>query len=85
MSESQWHAFPSKEKSLEAQAISQQQQEQIQSIIENLLQRTQEIFRLYRVEGLTQIEVAEILNVSLSTVEKHLANALAMFIHQLRD
>lgn len=85
LNDSQWHAFPSKEKSLEAQAISQQQQDQIQAIIQSLPQRTQEIFHLYRVEGLTQTEVAEILNISLSTVEKHLASALAMLIHKWRD
>ncbi|MFB9995586.1 sigma factor-like helix-turn-helix DNA-binding protein [Providencia rustigianii] len=34
---------------------------------------------------MTQNEVAETLNISLSTVEKHLANALAMLIHKWRD
>lgn len=50
-----------------------------------LPQRTQEIFRLHREEGLSQLDVAELLNLSLSTVEKHLANALAVLIHKWRD
>lgn len=85
ISDTQWQDLPSDVKSLEAQAISEQQINQIQIIIQSLPQRTQEIFHLHREEGLTQTEVAEILNVSLSTVEKHLANALATLIHQWRE
>ncbi|MGL5954196.1 Probable RNA polymerase sigma factor fecI [Providencia rustigianii] len=85
ISEVQWESVPSKTKSLEAQTIREQQIQQIQNIIGTLPQRTQEIFRLHREDGMTQNEVAETLNISLSTVEKHLANALAMLIHKWRD
>ncbi|GAB1441131.1 hypothetical protein MASR2M36_39160 [Providencia sp.] len=40
---------------------------------------------LHREDGLTQIEVAQQLDISLSTVEKHLANALAMLTHKWKD
>ncbi|HGN1706630.1 TPA: RNA polymerase sigma factor [Providencia rettgeri] len=85
ISDEQWQGIPSREKSLEAVAIRDQQLKQIQHIIQTLPSRTQEIFRLHREEGLTQTEVAQQLNISLSTVEKHLANALAMLIHKWKD
>ncbi len=85
ISDTQWQELPSEAKTLEAQAISEQQFQQIQHTIQTLPQRTQEIFRLHREEGLTQTEVAKMLNISLSTVEKHLASALAMLIHKWRD
>ena len=85
ISDEQWQDLPSNIKSLESQAIREQQINQIQSIMRTLPQRTQDIFRLHREEGLSQMEVAELLNLSLSTVEKHLANALATLIHKWRD
>lgn len=85
ISDQQWQEIPSRVQSLEATVIHSQQLEQIQEIIQTLPFRTQEIFRLHREEGLTQTEVAQRLNISLSTVEKHLANALAMLIHKWRD
>ncbi len=85
ISDEQWQALPSNTTSLEAQVIREQQLNQIQTILSTLPPRTQAIFRLHREEGLTQSEVAEMLNISLSTVEKHLASALAMLIHKWRD
>lgn len=38
--------------------------------------RTQEIFELNRIEGLTYVEIARRLNISESSVQKHLAKAL---------
>ncbi|MCD2528956.1 RNA polymerase sigma factor [Providencia huaxiensis] len=84
ISDQQWEEIPSRVKGLEATVIHDQQLEQIQKIIQTLPFRTQEIFRLHREEGLTQTEVAQHLNISLSTVEKHLASALAMLIHKWR-
>ncbi|MEQ4673850.1 RNA polymerase sigma factor [Providencia vermicola] len=85
ISDEQWQEIPAQVKSLEATAIREQQLSQIQAIIQTLPERTQAIFRLHREEGLTQTEVAQLLNISLSTVEKHLANALAVLIHQWKD
>lgn len=85
ISDEQWQEIPAQVKSLEATAIREQQLSQIQAIIQTLPKRTQAIFRLHREEGLTQTEVAQLLNISLSTVEKHLANALAVLIHQWKD
>ncbi|HEM7526995.1 RNA polymerase sigma factor [Providencia rettgeri] len=85
ISDQQWQEIPSRVKGIEATVIHDQQLAQIQKIIQSLPPRTQEIFRLHREEGLAQTEVAQRLNISLSTVEKHLANALAMLIHKWRD
>lgn len=85
ISDEQWQEIPSRVEGLEASVIHDQQLQQIQQIIQTLPLRTQEIFRLHREEGLTQTEVAKHLNISLSTVEKHLASALAMLIHKWRD
>ncbi|MDR2226142.1 RNA polymerase sigma factor [Providencia rettgeri] len=85
ISDEQWQEIPAQAKSLEATAIREQQLSQIQTIIQTLPERTQAIFRLHREEGLTQTEVAQLLDISLSTVEKHLANALAVLIHQWKD
>lgn len=85
ISDEQWEGLPSEVKSLEAQVIKEQQINQIQTIMRSLPHKTQEIFRLHREDGLTQNEVAQLLNISLSTVEKHLANALAMLINKWRD
>lgn len=85
ISDEQWQEIPSRVEGLEASVIHDQQLQQIQQIIQTLPLRTQEIFRLHREEGLTQTEVAQHLNISLSTVEKHLASALAMLIHKWRD
>ena len=39
--------------------------------------RTQQIFRLNRIDGMTYVEVAHRLGISESTVQKHLARAVA--------
>ncbi|MEF3089061.1 RNA polymerase sigma factor [Raoultella sp. WB_B2P2-3] len=69
--------FPSDDPGAEQRAIDQQQVERIIGQLLNLPERTQAIFRLSRLEGLPQAEIATRLGVSLSTVEKHLAQALA--------
>lgn len=47
--------------------------------------RTQQIFRLNRLDGLTQAQVAAQLGVSLSTVEKHLASALERLMARMEE
>ncbi|WP_343684746.1 RNA polymerase sigma factor [Asticcacaulis sp.] len=44
--------------------------------IDALPPRTRDIFRLHKLEGLSQTEVARRLDISLSSVEKHLSSAL---------
>jgi RNA polymerase sigma factor (sigma-70 family) len=53
-----------------------QRLERLSAAMEELPQRTREVFQLNRVEGLTYGEVAECLGISESSVQKHLARAL---------
>lgn len=69
--------FPSSDPNAEQRAIDHQQVEIIIAQLLTLPERTQTIFRLSRFDGLPQTEIAARLSVSLSTVEKHLAQALA--------
>ena len=69
--------FPSGEPNAEQRAIDHQQVEIVVAQLSTLPERTQTIFRLSRFEGLPQTEIATVLGVSRSTVEKHLAQALA--------
>lgn len=69
--------FPSDDPDAEQRTIDHQQVEIIIARLSTLPERTQTIFRLSRFEGLPQTDIAMQLGVSLSTVEKHLAQALA--------
>lgn len=59
----------------ESVVSARQQADLIRSGVEALPERTREIFRLHRYEGLNQAAVAARLGVSKSTVEKHLYSA----------
>lgn len=47
--------------------------------------RTKEIFELSRIEGLTYVEIARRLNISESSVQKHLAKALFHAMQRLKS
>jgi RNA polymerase sigma factor (sigma-70 family) len=59
----------------EASLSSRQEARQLQDAIDRLPTRCREVFLLHRVEGLAQAEVARILGISLSAVEKNLIRA----------
>jgi len=67
---------------LEAQAMAQQQR---QALKQALAERTRQIFRLNRIEGMTHAQVARHLDISDSSVQKHLAKALVYVIQCLQD
>lgn len=48
----------------------------LNQIIEDLPARCREVFTLFRIDGIKQIQIAEQLNISLSMVERHLIRAL---------
>lgn len=48
----------------------------LQIIISSLPQKCREVFWLYRIDGHTQPEIATLLNITVKTVEKHLARAM---------
>ncbi len=50
--------------------------DRMQQIVDELPERTRQVFVLNRIEGLTYAEVAETLEISASSVQKHLAKAL---------
>ena len=58
-------------------AAARERVESLQRLICELPERTQRIFRLNRIDGLTHAEVARELGISDSSVQKHLARALA--------
>lgn len=60
------------------------QLERIHALVQELPRRTQEIFVLNRIEGLTHADVARHLGISESSVQKHLATAIAHMTRRLR-
>lgn len=54
----------------------QQRLQALQNIIDCLPQRCREAFWLYRIDGLSQIDIAAKLNISVNMVERHIMRAL---------
>jgi RNA polymerase sigma factor (sigma-70 family) len=52
----------------------------LQKIIESLPERRQLVFKLYRFEGFSYAEIAELMQISVRTVEDHLSKSM-QFIH----
>ena len=48
----------------------------LEKIINELPRRQKEVYLMHRVEGLKYIEVAELLNISVNTIENHMSRAL---------
>ncbi|QXI29309.1 RNA polymerase sigma factor [Pseudomonas vanderleydeniana] len=69
---------------LEAQAMAEQQRAALREALAELPERTREIFRLNRIEGMTHAEVARHLQISDSSVQKHLSKALAYVMQRLQ-
>lgn len=63
---------------------SRQQLVQAQRLLEGLPGRCREVFRMRRIEGFSQREVAARLRISQSTVEKHMIRALRLLMAGLR-
>ena len=61
----------------EEQALDALALEQLESLLERMPERTRDIFMLCRVEGMTHKETARYLRISTSSVQKHMAMALA--------
>lgn len=70
---------------LDEQAAREQHLRRLQAILGELPERTQQVFRLNRLEGMTHAEVAHHLGISDSSVQKHLAKALAYVMQCLQE
>ena len=58
---------------------------QLMTALDGLPDRTNAIFRLHKFDGLSYAEVAQTLNVSKSTVEKHMMDALKILAAKVRQ
>lgn len=76
--------FAADQPSPEDVADSRLQLERVHALVRELPRRTQEIFLLNRLDGLTHAEVARELRISESSVQKHLALAIAHMTCRLR-
>lgn len=76
-------ATPADEPAHEEKLDQQRMLAEISRIVLTLPPRSQEIFLLNRVEGMTYVQVAEYCGISLKAVEKHMARALAALRGQL--
>jgi RNA polymerase sigma factor (sigma-70 family) len=65
------------EKSPERVLVVEQELESIAQALKELNERTQDVFMLVRLEHMKQADIAAMLHISVSAVEKHLAKAVA--------
>jgi RNA polymerase sigma factor (sigma-70 family) len=70
---------------LEEETAARQRLAQISATLAELPELTRKIFILNRLDGLTYAQVAERLSISDSSVQKHLAKALALITRRLRE
>jgi RNA polymerase sigma-70 factor (ECF subfamily) len=66
---------PAEMASGERSLIAREQIGSVEAVLARLGERTETIFRRFRLDGLTQAQIAGELGISLSTVEKHLQRA----------
>ena len=76
--------LPNKRSPLE-ETLGSEKQKIIQEKISSLPEKCQEVFILHKFSGLKHSEIAEHLNISKSTVEKHVINALRQCRAALRE
>ena len=65
--------------------LGQEAIERVIAALQELPRKTQVIFTLYHFESVPQVDIARKLNMSLSTVEKHMSRANAHLLMQLRE
>jgi RNA polymerase sigma-70 factor (ECF subfamily) len=65
--------------------IEKELEERIQEVMESLPNRCLTVFRLSRLEGMKNLEIAVRLGISLKAVEKQISKALQIYRHNLAD
>lgn len=78
-------AFPYDFPSPEQTATGRDELERVRLALMELPERTRQVFALARIEGLTYREVAQRLDISDSSVQKHLAKAIKHVMLRLRS
>jgi RNA polymerase sigma factor (sigma-70 family) len=69
----------------ERQVIDREELYRLADAIAGLPDKVREVFRLRRIEGLSQREVAERIGISENTVEKHMSRGLLLLLQAFRD
>lgn len=69
----------------EARITGRQQMARLKAAVDDLPEKTRAIFRLHKLDGVPQTQVAQQLGISISSVEKHLATALKTLAARLRE
>lgn len=64
--------------------IRKEVEERIMRVIDSLPERCKEVFKLSRLEGMKNREIAEKLNISQTAVEKHIRRALSAFAEEAK-
>ena len=77
--------IPSDEPGPERQATARQELERLERIVEALPEQSRRAFQLQKFRGLSQREIAQTMNISEKTVEKHLATALLRVLDTLKQ
>jgi RNA polymerase sigma factor (sigma-70 family) len=75
--------IPSDEAGPERRTIARQELERLERIVAELPDQCRRAFQLQKFSGLSQREIADEMNISLKTVEKHLATALVRVLDAL--
>ena len=69
----------------ERQVIDREELHRLANVIAELPEKVREVFKLRRIEGLSQREVAEKIGISENTVEKHISRGLLLILRAFRD
>lgn len=70
--------------SAEMQIAARQELALLRETVEDLPDKTREIFKLHKFQGLSQADVAATLDISKSSVEKHVSAAMKFLLARLR-
>lgn len=78
-------ALPDDHPGQEIQTADRQSLRHLRAVLDELPERTRQVFALNRIEGLSYGQVAQRMGISESSVQKHLARALLHATRRLRD
>lgn len=78
------HAIPGNLQTPDEQLISQEEINQINQIIKNLPPRCKQVFVLAKIEKLPYKDIAELLGISVKTINIHVAKALELISQALK-